>query len=202
MAHSRKTTLPWANSLLERLRMGGRKTAVAGALILIMLFMWIRVLVGHRPAAAAAAPPPRPAETPAQRAPVQRTLVELPKLPGRHDAIQRDFFAIQDSSYFRRQAAGRNTGTETEVSLTFTPDAPEVIQRAARMLKLEAVLWSDSPSAFLNDRLLTVGDRLLVKSGAASFEFEVLQIHVDSVLVECRGVQLAVKLAQYVDVSN
>jgi hypothetical protein len=182
--------------------MGGRKTAVACALVSIMLFMWVRVLIGQRPAAVEAAPPPKQAETAPGAGPVKVTLVELPKTPGRHDAIARDFFAAPDGSFARRNAAGRNTGTEKEVPVASTSNAQEVIRRVAQMLKLEAVLWSESPRAFLNDQLLRVGDKLTVKDGTQVFEFEVLQIYVDSVLVECRGIQLTLKLAQYLEVIN
>jgi hypothetical protein len=178
--------------------MGGRKTAVACALVSIMLFMWVRVLIGHRPAAAEAAPPPKQAETAPGAGPVKVTLVELPKSPGRHDAIARDFFAAPDGSFARRNAAGRNTGTEKEVPVASTLNAQEVIRRVAQMLKLEAVLWSESPRAFLNDQLLSVGSKLTVKDkdGTASYEFEVLQIYMDSVLVGCDDVNLTLKLAQ------
>ena len=76
----------------------------------------------------------------------------------------------------------------------------EVIQRVARTLKLEAVLWSESPQAFLNDQLLSVGSKLTVKDGTASYEFEVLQIYMDSVLVECDDMQLTLKLAPGLEV--
>jgi len=64
------------------------------------------------------------------------------------------------------------------------------------MLKLDAVFLRENPQAFLNDQLLSVGGKLTVQVGAASYEFEVLQIYMDSVLVECQGIQLRLKLAQ------
>lgn len=198
MTHNKNRRVSSVGRILDRLRMGGRKTAVACALVSIMLFMWVRVLIGHRPAAAEAAPPPKQAETAPGAGPVKVTLVELPKSPGRHDAIARDFFAAPDGSFARRNAAGRNTGTEKEVPVASTLNAQEVIRRVAQMLKLEAVLWSESPRAFLNDQLLSVGSKLTVKDkdGTASYEFEVLQIYMDSVLVGCDDVNLTLKLAQ------
>jgi hypothetical protein len=77
-----------------------------------------------------------------------------------------------------------------------------VIRRAAQKLKLEAVLWNENPRAFINDRLLGLGDRVTVKEGTTSFEFEVLRIHENSVLVGCAGTQLTLKLAQYLDVDK
>ncbi len=69
-------------------------------------------------------------------------------------------------------------------------------------MKLEAVLWSESPQAFINDQLLRVGGKLTVKDGADVLELEVLQIYVDSVLVECKGIQLTLELAQDLEVTK
>ncbi len=191
-----------AGWILDRLRTGGKKTVVACALVSLMLFMWARVLIGHRPAAVGAASASRPAATVAGTAAAKVTFVELPKTPGQHDAIARDFFAASEGSFIRRNTADRNTGTDKEVPIVSSYNVQEVIQRVARKLKLEAVLWSESPRAFLNDQLLSVGGKLTVKDGTASFEFEVLQIYLDSVLVACEDMQLTLKLAQNLDVNR
>jgi hypothetical protein len=198
MAYNRKIHMPLTGPMLDRLRMGGPKTAVAGVLILILLFMWIRVFVGHRPAAATGAPQSQPAE--AAKPPVRITRIELPRIAGRHDSLQEDFFIRHDHTDARRNPAGRDTGTDEEVSVTSSRIAQEVIQRVARTLKLEAVLWSEDPRAFINDQLLRVGGKLIVKDGPVFLEFEVLRIHVNSVLVECGGLQLTLELAQFLEV--
>jgi hypothetical protein len=194
MVHNRKTSVSSAGQILDRLRLGGKKTATAGVLILIMLFMWARVVIGHRPAAAEATPQPRQTESAPRKGPAPVKVVELPKIPGRHDTIVRDFFSMKDRTDFRRNPAGGNTGTDTEVPVT--KDNREVIQRVAQTMKLEAVLWSERPRAFINDQLLSVGNKLTVKDGAEVYEFEVLQIYVDSVLVGCDGMQLTLALAR------
>jgi hypothetical protein len=191
-----------AGYLLDHLRMGGKKTAVACGLIGIMLFMWGRVFIGHRPAAAAAAPTSTQAGSVPPKGPVKVKLVELPKPSGRQESIERDFFSMKDRTFLRRSPAGRNTGTDREVPVTSSNNAQEVIQRLAQTMKLEAVLWSESPRAFINDQLLSVGGKFSVKDGAAVFEFEVLQIYVDSVLVGCDGIQLTLELAQKLEVVN
>ncbi len=200
MTHNGNRHVSFVSRILDRLRMGGKKTAVACALVSIMVFMWVRVLIGHRPAAAMSSP--RPAATASRTGPAKVTFVELPKSPGRHDSIARDFFAASDESFARRKTAGRDTGTEKEVPVVSSHNALEVIQRVARTLKLEAVLWSESPRAFLNDQLLSVGSKLTVKDGTASYEFEVLQIYMDSVLVGCDDMQLTLPLTQSLEVSK
>jgi hypothetical protein len=201
MAHNRKMSVPSVGRLLERLQMGGKRTAMACALSLVMLFMWVRVFVGHRPAAAAAAPPSASATSTPHKAPVKVRLVDLPQVPGRQEAIERDFFTIKDRTYFRRNPAGRKTGTDKEVPLA-SSYAQEVMQRVGQTVKLEAVLWSESPQAFINDQLLNVGGKLTVKDGADFLELEVLRIYVDSVLVECKGMQLTLELAQNLEVTH
>ncbi len=202
MVPDRSRHVSAAGRVLDRLRMGGKKTAVAGALVSLMLFMWARVLIGHRPAAAGAVSRSRAAATASGTGAVKVTFVELPKTPGRHDTIARDFFAAPEGSFLRRNTADRNIGTEKEVPIVSSSNVQEVIQRVARKLKLEAVLWSESPRAFLNDQLLSVGSKLTVKDGTASYEFEVLQIYMDSVLVVCDDMQLTLKLAQNLEGSK
>ncbi|MCX5645063.1 MAG: hypothetical protein NTZ17_10330 [Phycisphaerae bacterium] len=202
MAPNRKISVPSAGRILGRLGIGGQKTAAACGLLLVMLFMWVRVFVGHQPAAATAAPPSAQAPSAPHQGPVKVKLVELPKLPGRHDAIQEDFFTAKDQAYLRRNSAGRKTGTDREVPVGSSSDAQDVIQRLTQTVKLEAVLWSESPRAFINDQLLSVGGKLTVKDGTAVFEFEVLQIYVDSVLVGCAGIHLTLELAQKLETVN
>jgi hypothetical protein len=202
MARERTINVSAASCVLDRLRMGGKKTAIACALVLVMLFMWVRVFIGHRPAAATAASSSSstPVASAPRNAPVKVRLVELAKVPGRHDSLAKDFFTIHDQARFGRNSAGRYTGTDKEVPVTTLQSAQEVIQRVAQTMKLEAVLWSESPRVFINDHLLAVGDRFTVRNGADVLEFDVLQIYVDAVLVGCSGIQLTLELAQDLEV--
>ncbi len=202
MAPKGKIDARQVGQVFGRLRLGGKKTAVACALVLIMLFMWVRVFLGHRPAAAEAASQPPQTDTAVSPPPVKMQRLELPRIPGRHDAVSRDFFTMKDPASFGRNPARRKAGTDTEVPVASTENVEEVIQRVARTMKLEAVSWSESPRIFINDQLLGVGDRFLVKGGTQSYDFEVLQIYADAVLVKCNGVQLTLKLAQSLEVVN
>jgi hypothetical protein len=202
VAPNRKISVASAGRILGRLGLGGKKTAVACGFLLVMLFMWVRVFVGHQPAAATAAPPSAQAPSAPHKGPVKVRLVELPKLTGRHDAIKEDFFTARDRAYFRRNSAGRKAGTDKEVPVGSSSYAQEVIQRLTQTVKLEAVLWSESPRVFINDQLLSVGGKLTVKDGTEVFEVEVVQIYVDSVLVGCEGIRLTLELAQKLETVN
>lgn len=200
MAPNGKIKSARVGPVLDRLRAGGKKTVMACALVLIMLFMWVRVFLGHRPATAAAGSETSQARTAAHPPRMKLQRLELPKIPGWHDALSRDFFTMKDPTSFGRNPVRPNTGADTEVPVVSTPNVAEVIQRVAQTMKLEAVSWSESPRIFINDQLLKVGDRFLVRSGTQSHEFEVLQIYVDSVLVSCKGVQVTLRLAQSLEI--
>jgi hypothetical protein len=160
-----------------------------------MAIMWARVLTGHKPGAAAAAGEPGAPVAVRPELPPPLRVVPLPKVAGRHDFIYQDFFAMQDRACFQPNGGARPTDTEPEVRVIATNHAQEVVHRVAPKLKLEAVLhWSVDPQVFLNDQLLRVGDKLTVKEGADSVEFEVLRIYENSVLVGSGGTQLMLKV--------
>ncbi len=199
MARSKRTGVRSAGQLLDHLMIDRKKMAVAFGLVAILAIMWGRVLLGRKPAAAMA----RETVTRASvrpEPPRQVRFVELPKVPGRNDTIERDFFAVQDRACFRPKGSARNPSADPEVHVVSPDHAQEVIRRIAQRLKVEAVLWSENPQAFINDQLRRVGEKITLKEGTGSFEFEVLRIYEDSVLVGCNGTRLTLKLAQDLDV--
>jgi hypothetical protein len=191
-----------ANRILGRLGADRKKTVLTVCLMVVMAIMWFRVLTGRKPGPAAAAPPSQDEQQEPQKQSLNIRFVKLPSIPGRNDCINRDFFAGREWEPFRQSLLSQNQGTDTEVHLVSLDQAQEVAVRVAQKLKLEAVLWSESPQAYVNDQLLRIGDKLTAKDETNTCEFEVLRIYEDSVLVGCNGTQLTLKLAQYPDVSN
>lgn len=169
---------------------------LACALVLVMVCMWVRVLFGHKPGPAAAGPRQTRAASEQPSTSARITPVELPKLPGRHDTIGRNFFSLHDSAYFQSLVALPSASTDPEVRVASPDDAHEVIQRVAQTLRLEAVYWSESeePRAFINNQLLAQGQILTVESVAGSFDFDVVKISENSVLVSCQDEQVTLKL--------
>jgi len=197
---NRRKRVSRASSSLRYLAADRKKTVVAFSLFAVMTLMWIRVLTGRKPNSAGAAPAPAGAQQPAAQPDLNVRFVALPKVLGRNDGINRDFFAARDWEAFRRAAREQNANTGTEVHVVSSDHAQEVAIRLAEKLRLEAVLWSENPKAFVNDELLSVGDKLTATDGSDTCEFEVLRIYEDAVLIGCRGTQLTLKLAQYLDV--
>ncbi|MEN6578123.1 MAG: hypothetical protein ABFD90_17395 [Phycisphaerales bacterium] len=197
MAHRRRTGIRPSGRIMAVLA-DSRKTVLACSLVAVMAIMWIRVLIGHKPASAGAAP--KQAATTQPNEPAARVrMVEVPRTPGRNDSIDRDCFNMQGRTQFQRSVAVQNTGTDTEVPVV-SPNHDEEVKQVAQTLKLEAVLRNGTPLAFLNDRLVQEGDTFTVERGTSVLEFEVLRIYEDAVLVKCKDIQLTLQLAQFVDV--
>jgi len=202
MEHNKSATLEQAGRLLEHLTADKKRTGFAIALLAVMAFMWFRVLTGEKPGsveAATGAPAPQAAVT---KPPQKLCYLSLPVIPGRNDYINRDFFAARDWECFRQNSRTAPSDPGTEGRAASANHAQEVIAKLAQRLKLEAVLKSGDPQAFINDQLYRVGDRLTLRDGPDTCEFEVLQIREDSVLVGCNGTQLTLKLMQHLDVKN
>ncbi len=190
-------SVSWMTSHLIR---GGRKTGIAIALVVVMAVMWIRVLTGQRPHGAEARPNPAPqTDEPRKPEPGVR-LVDLPVEPGRHDRVHRDFFTTQDWSYFSSVSDSQSTGSVTEVQAVVPNRTNDVIDKLAKTLRLEAVLWSADPQAFVDDRLVRLGDTITLSDGSAAYAFEVVQIQEDAVLVTCGDRQWTLKLSSPTDV--
>ncbi|MHC4520402.1 MAG: hypothetical protein ACYTAS_17585 [Planctomycetota bacterium] len=175
---------------------------LAIAMVAVMAVMWFRVLIGRKPQSAAASNPALPAET-QEKTPVQVCFQELPIIPGRNDCINRDFFAVQDWKRFRKNSHVVVTSTDTEVHAVVPDQIQEVVAKVAERLNLEAVLLTgEKPRAFVNNVFFFVGDTITLKEGTDTYEFEVVRIEADAVLVRCRERQLTLKVAQSNDVNK
>jgi len=115
------------------------------------------------------------------------SFIELPKVAGRNDALTRDFFAADDWQSF--MSGG-------EVSVVSKDDDEEIVKRVAEKLKLEAIGLGKNPQAFINDKLLAVGDKLLVRDGADTYECEVVGIEEKTVFIRCGEAEITLKLTQ------
>jgi hypothetical protein len=175
---------------------GGKKVGAAAALAVVMGIMWVRVLVGSKPHAAAAvtAPSTASAAAVASPSPVKVRYLDLPVISGRNDTIAYDFFAGRDWDGFPRNTGPAKTSPEPEVVPAPVDRTRENVDKAAENLHLHATLLDGSHQAFINDELLKVGDTLPVHEGGDLYLFEVKRIDDDSVLVECRGQQVTLKM--------
>ena len=182
-----------ANRLFGRLAAEKKKTITALCLIALMVFMWARVLGKKTPATAEAARRQKDAgpDTSASNSQLKISFIELPKVPGRNDALTRDFFAA-DGWWGFLDGGGSNK----DVRVVEGDGSGEIGRRIAEKLRLEAIGMGENPKAFINDKLLAVGDKLLVTNDGVQYECEVVGIDEETVFIRCSDIEITLKLTQ------
>ncbi len=189
-----------ASRLFSRLAAEKKKTVIAVCLIALMVFMWAKVLAKKTPQSAEAAATAQDAGQ--SNSELKISFIELPKIKGRHDVLAADFFAANDWRNFTKDGEGRNLTGIREVSVVSGDDSEEVVRRVAQKLKLEAIGLGKNPRAFINNKLLSVGDKLLISEGANMYECEVVEIEEHAVFMRCGEAEITLKLTQTIENSG
>ena len=187
---------------LTHLAVEKKKAAVALGLIAVMVLMWVRV-IGRRTADGAQAALVQGKDRPVAAAPDESKwcFVDLPQVEGRNDALTRDFFASNAWQAFAKNREGE-VSIAKEVSVMSQGVSEEVVRRVAAHLKLQAIWSAENPQAFINDKLLSVGDKLVVREGVNTFECEVVEIEENKVAIRFEEARITLKLAQTKEVSD
>ena len=177
-----------------------KKAVAALCLVVVMAIMWIRVLTNKGPETAEAvltAELLNVEDTSAEKLNV--SYIKLPQVAGRNDVITRDFFASNDWRYFKA-GKERNLAVIEEVNIVSKNGNEEVIRKVAEKLKLEAiVVLSSKPRAFINNKVMSIGDRVLIRDGIDTYECEVIDIKENVVVIKCREAEVTLKLTQVSD---
>lgn len=187
------------NRLVSRLAAEKKKTVTALCLITVMIIMWAKVLSRKSPATAAAALRHGVVNVEGSNLESNISFVELPKVEGRNDVLTRDFFAVGDWQEFIRDKEGKNLNEDVNV---VSRREREVMKRIAEKLKLEAIGLDGNPQVFINSKLLSVGDILLVNDGGNTYECEVVSIEENVVLIKCGEAEITLKLAKVIEVGD
>jgi len=187
---------------LTHLAVEKKKAAVALGLIAVMVLMWVRVISRRTPDSAQAALMQAKDTTASVAASRSKwSFVELPQVEGRNDTLTRDFFVANDWRSFAGNTEGQ-ISVAKEVSVMSQGVSEEVVRRVAAHLKLQAIWSAENPQAFINDKLLSVGDKLVVKEGVNTFECEVVEIEENKVTIRFEEARITLKLAQTMEVSD
>ena len=203
MRQNLKNSSNGVNRLLGQLAAEKKKVVVASCLIGVMVFMWARVLGGKTPESAEAAVMAQAVNlNDKSKAELKISFIELPKVKGRNDVLIRDFFAVGSWQDFMRGGEGESLAGIEEVGVVSRDGSEEVVKRVAEKLKLEAIGLSENPQAFINDKLLSVGDKLLVRDGTDMYECEVVRIEEKTVFIRCGEAEITLKLKQMIKVIN
>jgi hypothetical protein len=180
--------------IFGRLAAEKKKTAIAVCLITVMFFMWVKVLGRKGPQSASAAVVAQEVNEGQVNSELKISFMELPKVEGRNDVLTRDFFAVSSWRDFMRGGEGKSGGEE--VSVVSRNGGEETARRVAEKLKLEAIVLGENPRAFINDKLLSVGDKLFVKDGTNTCECEVAKIEENMVFIRCGEAEVTLRLTQ------
>jgi hypothetical protein len=179
-----------------------KKTVTALCLIAVMAFMWIRVLIRKSPEAAEAVFETKQESMEGRPNPeLKISFIKLPEVAGRNDLIARDFFASDGWQQFV-SGKERNLTDIEEVNIVSKNGSEEVIKKVVEKLKLEAVVLSRNPRAFINDKVLSVGDKLLVGDKVKRYECEVVEIKENTVVIKCLEAKITLKLMRSSIVDN
>jgi hypothetical protein len=182
------------NRILARLAAEKKKSIIAVCLIVVMILMWVRLFVKKGPQSAEAAETAQ--VTAGQTGPeLKVSFIKLPNVAGRNDMLTRDFFTVSNWQDF---VAGRegNSGGIKEVSVVPNGGSEETIRLVAGRLRLEAIVLGENPRAFINDKLLSVGDKLLIEDGINMYECEVAKIEETKVVIRCGQAEVTLNLKQ------
>ena len=83
-----------------------------------------------------------------------------------------------------------------EVSAVSKNGSEETARWIAKKLKLEAIVLGENPRAFINDKLLSVGDKLFIRDGINTCECEVAKIEENMVFIRCGETEVTLRLTQ------
>lgn len=190
-----------ANRLFNQLRAEKKKTALALGLITVMAIMWVRVLGRNTPASAKATLTAQQENLNDQaNSQLKISFIELPKIPGRNDEITRDFFDSDGWRAFIKKA--ENLTGSGEVSVVSKDGSEEVLIKVAGKLRLEAIVLGESPQAFINGKLMSVGDRLPIRDGIDMYECKVVRIEENMVFIRYREVEITLRLVPAIEVTD
>ncbi len=186
-----------SNMFMDRLMAEKKKGILAIGLILVMVFMWVKALRGKGPDGAEAALLAQTANSAANQVPqLKISFKPLPQVPGRNDVLSRDFFDGSDFEDFILE--GENSGVNEKDSDS-NSDVDRSIRNLADKLTLGAICAGSNPQAFINDKLLAVGDKLIVGDKDIEYECEVTEIGENQVKVKYLESAITLKLPQPIE---
>lgn len=191
------------NRFLSQLAAQKKKTVIALCLIALMGFMWLKVLIKKAPQTAAASPAAKQESPDVQMgSQLKVSFIDLPEVPGRNDVITKDFFDVDGWQEFVGDKEGNRSAGIKDVNVASGDGGEEVAHKVAEELKLEAIVLGKDPQVFINGKLLSQGDKLLINDGMETYECEVVGIEEKAVFIRCGKAQITLKLAQEMEANQ
>lgn len=161
-----------------------KKLITAFCLVLIMIFMWVRILAGGGPEETKGSVDE--ARKSADKNKMEIEFIELPEIEGRNDSISQNYFSLRKSSFVKKSS----TGTEA-VGKAGKDEKPEGLKNK---LRLQAIEHGDVPMAFINDSLYREGDTLNLKLGERIYKLKVIEVNSEKVILDYSGTEFVLRL--------
>jgi hypothetical protein len=177
-----------------------RKKAIAAAcLVIVMGFMWFKLLTGKGEPSAAAASTVSYVQSGSGSAPAETVITykEPPFVVGRNDRLVTDFFSPGDWQAFLSRGQGEQVNATTVTGqLTDDDTRGKTIRRIAEGMKLQIMEIGNEPQAFICDTLVKEGSTLSIVAGETTLDFKVLRITSRTVEVKCENITFELKLKE------
>ncbi len=189
-----------ANRLFGQLMAEKKKFFTALCLIGVMVFMWAKLLLNKSPEAASAANFEQMSYETGANQQSKISFINLPEIEGRNDVLTRDFFTVR--SWYDFVADRRDRGNVNAVGIVSADKADAVAARIIQRLKLDVIELGAKPQVFINDKLLTIGDTLVVEDSVQTYECQIVGIEKNRVLIRCGEAEIELKLTQMIEMAN
>lgn len=179
-----------------------KKCVMALCLICMMSFMWVKVFLKKSPQGAEAAVTVQETAKSESNSELIISFIELPNVKGRNDVLTKDFFVVDNWREFVGGGQGIHLGGAREVGAYSRDESEKYIRRVTKKLNLEAIGLGKNAEAFINDTLLSVGDKLLIRDGTDTHECKIVGIEDNTVLIRCGEAEITLKLTQASMIGN
>ena len=165
-----------------------KKAIMVSVLVLVLVALWSNVFFKKGPQAAQAQSQQNMMADETEEIKFEISYIDLPSVAGRNDVLKRDFFAPDQFKAIGWGASptdGQNNSINAE---DLDQWERQQILQVAKEVKLEAIFAGDNPQVVIDDKLLAVGDEFETVKGGNSYEFEVVQINDNEVVLRCNDV--------------
>ena len=169
------------------LRSVSPKTVTAVVLMLLMGVLWLRVLTGGQTGPSAAQAAEQAAQEQAARLDAQPLRIEavaLPVIEGRHDTLAGDVFT--PTNWPQLRPAEDSTPEPVDDGTARRRQQQEAFEAMIRTLHLDAILHAAggaSAQACINDKVLSQGQTLRVKTNSQTYDLTVSEVGENQVVL-------------------
>ncbi len=184
--------------VLTRIAAERKKTIAALSLLVVTVFMWVKVLGQKNPQSANASTAISTMQDPqsVNDSVSKIQFIELPVIEKKHHKLNRDFFNGEDWDIYAgsgqsSQVVGKGHGMSDS-------DSEKLLRLISEKLQLEVIeIDQNRRAAFINNKLLVIGDKLSITDGVKIYECEIVGIEKDVVTVGCGQLEVDLKLKRF-----